>query len=151
MKKKKRINHSNDKTGRDYKITYIPIPDGSYMYYVYHFKIGFGATFNSINDDEDNYDWEYAKYLPHVFSDDKQKRYFASSYDEMKSISADLENIFKERQEIKKAGEEKEKDVVEDSATYKAFEPYYVLITNDIFLSKSLSIFEKVMNANENY
>ena len=104
-----------------------------------------------INDDEDNYDWEYAKYLPHVFSDDKQKRYFASSYDEMKSISADLENIFKERQEIKKAGEEKEKDVVEDSATYKAFEPYYVLITNDIFLSKSLPIFEKIMSANENY
>ena len=29
-----------------------------------------------INDDEDNYDWEYAKYLPHVFSDDKQKIIF---------------------------------------------------------------------------
>ena len=104
-----------------------------------------------INYDEDNYDWEYAKYLPHVFNDDKTKRYFANTYDEMKSVSSDLENIFKERQEIKKAGEEKEKDVVEDSAIYKAFEPYYVLITNDIFLSKSLPIFEKIMNANENY
>ncbi len=104
-----------------------------------------------LNEDEDNYDWEYAKYLPHVFSDDKTKRYFANTYDEMKSVSADLENIFKERQEIKKAGEEKEKDVVDDSATYKAFEPYFVLITNDIFLSKSLPIFEKIMGANENY
>ncbi len=104
-----------------------------------------------LNEDEDNYDWEYAKYMPHVFSDDKQKRYFANTYDEMKSISADLENVFKERQEIKKAGEEKEKDVVEDSAVYKAFEPYYVLITNDIFLSKTLPIFEKIMGATENY
>ena len=104
-----------------------------------------------LNEDEDNYDWEYAKYMPHVFSDDKQKRYFANTYDEMKSISADLENVFKERQEIKKAGEEKEKDVVEDSAVYKAFEPYYVLITNDIFLSKTLPIFEKIMSATENY
>ena len=105
-----------------------------------------------VNNNEDNYDWEYAKYLPHSFSDDKTRRYFATTHDEMKSISADLEAIFKERQEIKKAqGEEKEKSVVDDSATYKAFEPYYVLITNDVFLSKTLPIFEKVMEANENY
>ena len=104
-----------------------------------------------LNEEEDRYDWEYCKYLPHVFSDDKTKRYFAYNFDEMKTLSSDLENVFKERQEIKRAGEEKEKDVVEDSAVYKAFEPYYVLVTNDVFYSKNLPIFEKIMNANENY
>ena len=104
-----------------------------------------------LNDEEDNYDWEYVKYLPHVFSDDKTKRYFAYNFDEMKSLSSTLETVFKERQELKKAGEEKEKDVVADSALYKAFEPYYILFTNDIFYSKNLPIFEKIMSANENY
>ena len=105
-----------------------------------------------INEDEDNYDWEYTKYLPHIFSDDKTKRYYANSIDEMKSLSGELEVIFKERQDVKKnAGEEAEKDVVEDSAVYKTFDTYYILITNTILDTKNLPIFEKIMNANENY
>ena len=36
---------------RDYKITVHYIPDSMDMFvYVYHFKIGFGACFKSIND-----------------------------------------------------------------------------------------------------
>lgn len=104
-----------------------------------------------IDETQDSYDWEYVKYLPHTFSDNKSKRYFASTLDEMKSISYDLETIFKERQETKKSGEEQEKDVVDNSSVYKSFDDYYVLITNSVLDTKNLPIFEKILNSNENY
>ena len=62
MRQQKRTNRSNNRIDRDYKITSIIIPGGGCMYYVYHFKIGFGATFNSINDVRkllDYYDGRY--------------------------------------------------------------------------------------------
>lgn len=106
-----------------------------------------------LNKDEDEYDWEYTKYLPHVFSEDKTRRFYADTYDEMKSVSTELENILKERQESKKANEdnEKAKNIQEDSNIYKLFDSYYMIITNDIFLVKTLPIFEKLMDSTENY
>lgn len=50
MRQQKRTNRSNNRINRDYKITSIIIPGGGCMYYVYHYKIGFGAIFNTIDD-----------------------------------------------------------------------------------------------------
>ena len=36
--------------------------------------------------DKDSYDYDYVKYLPHIFSNDKTQRYYAKTYDEMKIL-----------------------------------------------------------------
>ncbi|HAB66475.1 MAG TPA: type VII secretion protein EssC [Firmicutes bacterium] len=103
-----------------------------------------------INNNEDNFDWDYAKYLPHTFSDDKTVRYYADSYDEMKILSTELEKIFKDRMEKIKA-KDNDGDIDEESNTYRVFDNYFILITNDVFLAKSLPIFGLAMDALENY
>lgn len=103
-----------------------------------------------INNDEDDFDWDYTKYLPHTFSNDKSVRFYAESYDEMKILSTKLESVLKERMEKVKA-KDNNGDIIEESNTYRSFDDYYVIITNDVFLAKSLSIFELLMNSQENY
>ena len=41
-------------------------------------------------------DWEYIKYLPHCRSNDNNVRFFASTEDEIKQVSAYLENVYNE-------------------------------------------------------
>lgn len=104
-----------------------------------------------INPEEPNCNFEYAKYLPHIFSDDKQTRYYANNYDEMKIISTQLENILKERKESNKSENDNSADIIDDSKKYKSFDTYYVIVTNDIIMSNDLPIFSELLNANENY
>lgn len=103
-----------------------------------------------INNEIDDYDWEYAKYLPHVFSDDKTIRYFSHSYDEMKILSTHLEEVLKTRKEKAKLKEDTS-DIVDNSSLYRNFDTYYILFTNDVFIAKSLPIFDELMNASENF
>ena len=103
-----------------------------------------------INDD-DKYDWEFTKYLPHVFNEDKSIRYYASTYDEMKILSSHLENLYNERSTIHTTNNKEGNEIVEDSSTYRNFDTYYVLFTNDVIMAKSLPIFDMLLNAEENF
>ncbi len=96
----------------------------------------------------DKYDLEYTKYLPHTFSDDKTVRFYAENYDEMKIISNYLENIFKERSSQQKNKNQDEK--ASSSQFYKHFDTYYVLITNNILLTKTIPIINMILEANDN-
>lgn len=62
MRQQKRTNRSNNRIDKDYKITPIIIPDGGCMYYVYHYKIGFGAIFNTIDDARRLFDYYGRRY-----------------------------------------------------------------------------------------
>ena len=62
MRQQKRTNRSNNRINRDYKITSINIPGGGYMYYVYHYKIGFGAIFKTIDDIRRLFDYYDRRY-----------------------------------------------------------------------------------------
>ena len=101
-----------------------------------------------INNEADDYDWDYVKYLPHSFNDDKTVRYYANSYDEMKVLSSNLEEILKSRKEKEKIDENSE--IVEDSTLYRGFDNYYIIFINDIFLSKSLPIISDLLSLPEN-
>ena len=46
--------------------------------------------------------WEYTKYLPHCWSDDKETRFFATNQSEMNEISTYLEEEYKNRKDIYK-------------------------------------------------
>lgn len=80
-------------------------------------------------------DFEYLKVLPHVWSDDKSIRYFATGYEEMKELSTYLEQELQERLESENSG----------NKDYKSFYPYYVLITNNYKISKNIQLFSKVL------
>lgn len=95
----------------------------------------------------DNKEWEYAKYLPHAFSDDKSMRFYAHTYDEMKIVSSYLENVFNERNSENK---NEAVDIVDDSIVYKQFDSYFVIITDDIMSAKNIPIVDLALNAKEN-
>lgn len=85
-------------------------------------------------------DFEYLKTLPHVWSDDKSIRYFATDYEEMKELSTYLEA---ELQERLSNGDSSNKD-------YKSFYPYYILITNNYKVSKNIQILSSVLKQKVN-
>jgi len=67
--------------------------------------------------------WDYIKYFPHTFSEDKSLRFFASTMDEIKEISSYLARIYNSRYP-ENEGENKR-------GYYKQFQPYYLVITDD--------------------
>lgn len=73
------------------------------------------------------YVWDYVKILPHVWSDDKKTRYFATDYEEMQQISALLEKELQNR-------------VSKENTTYKNHIPYYVIIVDNYSLSRNIEI-----------
>lgn len=85
-------------------------------------------------------DFEYLKVLPHVWSDDKSIRYFATGYEEMKELSTYLEQELQER-----LGNENS-----SNKDYKSFYPYYVLITNNYKVSKNIQLFSNVLKQKVN-
>ena len=95
----------------------------------------------------DENEFSYAKYLPHTFNSNKTTRYYAKTYDEMKIISNELEQIFKERQANTSTNNY---DINEDSHSYRKFDTYYLIITNDILNTKNIPIVDLTLNSIEN-
>ena len=85
--------------------------------------------------------WEYMKLMPHNFNRDKSIRFFATNFDESKEISAYLQQILKARQEVKKTSNEE---------SYKLFDTYYLIITDDYKIVKNNPIIEEILKMEEN-
>ena len=79
--------------------------------------------------------WEYLKILPHSWSNDKEMRYFCSKIDEMKQISNELMDIYKQRSNDKKS----------------LNRPYYVLIIDDLEQTRNLEIVKNILESEENH
>lgn len=90
--------------------------------------------------------WEYAKYLPHCWSDDKSVRFFATNSEEMKNVSNFLEEEYKNRKEQLKERDEEEKEIKKEE-TYKNFLPYYIIITDNYKNAKNIPIVDKILKA----
>ena len=78
-------------------------------------------------DEKTKDEWNFAKILPHTWSNDKQVRFFATNYEEMCEISGVLERALEVR-----AGN--------DKADYKAFPPYFIIITDNYKVAKNVPI-----------
>ena len=89
--------------------------------------------------------WEYLKICPHCWSNDRSIRYFANTLDEAKEISLALEQELQAR---------KYKDVNGtrelNSADYKKYKPYYVIITDDYKTVRDLEILKDVSDMQVN-
>lgn len=102
-----------------------------------------------LTDKENASNWEFAKFLPHCWSDDKSKRFFATTLDDMKDISNYLEDELKNRKELLKGrGETSEEIKKEDS--YKNFPPYYIVITDNYKFAKNTPIIDMILKSSDN-
>lgn len=93
-------------------------------------------------------DYEFLKYVPHVWSEEKNKRFFASDIHNQKEISEYLMEIFKERENELKSGGSDSKN---DAKAYKKVIPYYLIITDSYKDIKDLPIVNKVLHDSNNY
>ncbi len=93
-----------------------------------------------MTDKENEERWEFAKYLPHVFSEDKSIRFFSSDETEAKIVSNYLEDILKERKELMRANE----------GTDIGFTPipYYLIITDNYKDAQNITIIDDIVNKN---
>lgn len=106
---------------------------------------------NSSNQDK----WDYAKYLPHCWSEDKQTRFFATNKDEINEISSYLEEVYKNRKNSVKPKDIEEttaeEEEVEKKKSYKKYNPYYLIINDDYNLAKSSIIIDLLLKTSINY
>lgn len=87
---------------------------------------------------EKNIRWENMKTLPHVWDEQKQIRFWANNYEEMKDISRYLEIELQNRRRY------------DDKFDYRSFAPYYLIITDDYKTIEGLKIVNEILNAKRN-
>lgn len=82
--------------------------------------------------------WEHMKMLPHVWDNEKQIRFFADTYNDMKDLSSYLEEEINARLEFDKDND------------YRSFRPYYLIITDDYKMIRHLSIITAILGTKRN-
>ncbi|MCI9280071.1 MAG: type VII secretion protein EssC [Bacilli bacterium] len=95
--------------------------------------------------------WEYIKYLPHSRSVDNTTRFFASNELEMKQVSSYLEGIYNERLSKIKYNEQENNFEEQKDTTYKKFDEYYLIITDNYIQAKNFGIIDKLLNDKANF
>lgn len=82
------------------------------------------------------FEWEYVKWFPHTWNDEKTMRFIAKNVSEVKELSAYLETILDAR-----ASDDKE---------YTEFNPYYVVIAADKALADKAEIVSQIVKQKTN-
>jgi len=99
--------------------------------------------------------WDFIRFLPHCWSDDKQKRFFATTPDEHKDLSAYLMEEFEKRKDMVTAAEAADPVTQEDSqrrnSKQKKVAPYYLIITDDYRSIDKLSLIHTIQSSIINY
>lgn len=81
--------------------------------------------------DNENEEWNFVRYIPHFWDNDKNTRFFATNVDEVKELSAFLDNNLLSR------GDNERQEFTE-------FSPYYVVIAADKKLAESSDVIEQL-------
>ncbi|MBP3707001.1 MAG: type VII secretion protein EssC [Clostridia bacterium] len=89
--------------------------------------------------------FEYAKTLPHVWSESNEMRFYADNYQDMKQVSKYLEDEFQDR--LTSGDDNKYFSQKKD---YKNFTSYYIIITNDYMNIYNLGIMNKILKSEDN-
>lgn len=88
-------------------------------------------------DEKTQEEWNFAKILPHVWSNDKQIRFFATNYEEMCELSGVLERVLEPR-------------IEKDEGDYKNYPPYYIIITDNFKMANNVPIINSVLKLKKN-
>ncbi len=81
--------------------------------------------------DNENGDWDFVRFVPHFWDNEKKVRFFATNVDEVKELSAFLESNVLSRGDNDKSG-------------FTEFTPYYVIIAPDKKLAESSDVLEQL-------
>lgn len=88
--------------------------------------------------------WNYAKYLPHCFSENKETRLYATNIEEYKIINQYIEQEITSRKEnTPETQTDKTNQLIENT-------PYYIVITDDYKNIKQISSIEKLLKQESN-
>lgn len=85
-------------------------------------------------------EWEFAKWLPHAWSEDKRTRFVASNREETADVLYDLGNVFRLRAENDSS-----------SSDRRLYKPHYVLFVSDVSLIEGELISKYIFGPNRNY
>lgn len=102
-----------------------------------------------VQDSKEEY-WQFVKYLPHVWNDEKSVRFFASNIDDMKILSSYLEEEYKNRIAKKETSQEENGQMFDKNNKYKNFSQYYLIISDNCKLIKDLPIISNILNRSDN-
>lgn len=89
-----------------------------------------------LTDDENEYQWQFSKDVPHCFSDDKGLRFFATNNDEYKEVCYYLDRIFDLRKESLGSAEPK----------IENFDKIYMIITDSFKKVRDFDIINNILN-----
>ena len=96
--------------------------------------------------------WEFLKYLPHCASDSRKTRFYAENDEEAKQLSQYLEKIYQDRMDKitqNNTDEDTESNqninVENTEEIYKAFNTYYIIVTDNYIDSQKYGIMKKVL------
>lgn len=87
---------------------------------------------------DDNGQWDYAKWLPHVWSEDKRVRYIAASKNDASEVFYELTKIFREREEHSSG--------TDDNVLNK---PYYVVFVSRADMLEGEGFAKYALNSNK--
>ena len=108
-----------------------------------------------ITDEEGNKKYNYVKYLPHLWSDDKKSRYYATNIDEAKNIMTSLEAEFKSRVEKMTSNSASDNELqieeLDRQNDYKNFDTYYLIISDTFKTIRDLPLVENILKSTKNY
>lgn len=101
---------------------------------------------------ESESDWEFAKSLSHLWTNDKSQRFFATTLEEAKTVSNYLTDELNKRvlSDGKESEEKKESDKKEKEP-YKNYHTYYLIITDDYKTIKNIPIMTEIQKYEKNY
>ena len=90
--------------------------------------------------------WDHFRVLPHTWSDQKDIRFFARTYEEMSKLSFYLEQVYTARKYSDDNGK-----MVENDITFRNVQPYYLIIVDNIKRNKNIEIIDKILKEERNY
>ncbi len=90
-----------------------------------------------LTDGQNDDTWSFVKYIPHFWNDDKTFRFFASSANEIKELSAYIEKSILVRPD-------------QDNTPYDTYAPYYVILSTDPKLNKKCEAIRSLLKYQNN-
>lgn len=88
-------------------------------------------------DEEDTTQWDFVKFIPHFWTDDKSVRFYATNMDEMKELSSFMDSNLIPRLNTR-------------SDDYTEYEPYYVIIATSDYLRKKCDPLQQMLKDKQN-
>lgn len=88
-------------------------------------------------DEKNKEEWDFARILPHCWSNDRQMRFFATNYEEMCEVSLILERVLDARS-------------ADEKCDYKTASPYFIIITDNFKVAKNVPVVIKALQLKRN-